>query len=63
MRTMSTKRLTTVEAARELETTPEEVYRLIFAGEIDGRPDAQGIVRVDGDAIGAYRAAHPPQTN
>lgn len=45
MKVVAYEGLTSVEAARRLGITPEEVYRLLFAGEIDGGPDARGHVR------------------
>lgn len=53
-------RVTTPEAARRLGTRPEDVYRLVFAGELDGRPDADGVVRISERVIVAYleRQAH-----
>lgn len=38
--------LSTVEAGRRLGISTEEVYRRLFAGEIDGGPDRKGIVRI-----------------
>lgn len=44
-------RITTTEAARRLRATPADVYRLIFAGELPGKPDADGIVRIREQAV------------
>jgi excisionase family DNA binding protein len=52
--------LTTTEAARRLAIEPEDVYRLIFAGELEGDPDSEGVVRISEGAVAAYleRQAH-----
>lgn len=51
MDAMAPTGLTTVEAAERLGVTPEEIYRRIFAGELEGGPDADGVVRVAPDAL------------
>jgi len=51
MRLVTSKDLTTVEAAHELGVAPEEVYRLIFAGELAAEPDEDGMVRVAPEAL------------
>lgn len=48
------KRITTPEAARRLELEPEDVYRLIFAGELAGDPDSDGVVRVSEQTVAEY---------
>jgi hypothetical protein len=49
-------RVTTPEAARRLGIRPSDVYRLVFAGELDGRPDADGVVRISERVIAEYLA-------
>jgi len=44
--------------AKRLEISGRDVYRLIFAGELDGRPDDEGIVYVTEASVDAYLAAH-----
>lgn len=48
--------LRSTEVARRLGISGEEVYRLIFAGELDGRPDHEGIVRVSETSVEQYLA-------
>jgi hypothetical protein len=57
---VASDRLDTTDAARRLAVTPEDVYKLIFGGELDGRPDDDGVVRVDRRSLEAYleREAH-----
>jgi excisionase family DNA binding protein len=52
--------LTTTEAARRLGIEPEDIYRLIFAGELEGSPDSDGVVRISTTAVEDYleRQAH-----
>lgn len=52
--------VTTTEAARRLGIEPEDVYRLVFAGELEARPDDEGVVRISETAIADYieRQAH-----
>jgi excisionase family DNA binding protein len=54
------QRLTTTEAARRLGMEPEDVYRLLFAGELEGQPDPDGVVRISERAVEDYleRQAH-----
>ncbi len=47
------------EVARRLGIGGDDVYRLIFDGALDGRPDRDGIVYVSEASVGAYLAAHP----
>jgi excisionase family DNA binding protein len=53
------ERLTTTEAARRLGLRPEEIYRLVFAGELEGHPDDDGVVRIDERVIAGYRRRQP----
>jgi excisionase family DNA binding protein len=57
---VTSDRLSATEAARRLGVTPEDVYGLIFAGELEGRPGDDGVVRVDRRSVDAYleREAH-----
>ena len=59
MRVNDEKRLTTTEAARRLGLRPEEIYRLVFAGELEGQPDDDGVVRIDERVIAGYRRRRP----
>ena len=47
-------RLRSPEVARRLGIDGPDVYRLIFAGELDGRPDADGIVYVSEASVEAH---------
>ncbi|HKY16280.1 MAG TPA: hypothetical protein VJM33_15240 [Microthrixaceae bacterium] len=47
------------EVARRLGIRADDVYRLIFDGELDGRPDRDGIVYVSEASVSAYLAGHP----
>lgn len=51
-------RLRTPEVARRLGIPGADVYQLIFAGELDGRPDREGIVHVTEASVVAYLQAH-----
>jgi hypothetical protein len=44
--------------ARRLGISGEDVYQLVFSGELDGRPDADGIVYVSESSVEAYLQAH-----
>ena len=44
--------------ARRLGIDGRDVYRLIFDGELDGRPDADGIVYVSEASVEAYLETH-----
>lgn len=57
---MTQELLSTTEVARRLGVTPEDVYRLVFAGELEGRPDEDGVVRISNRAVEEYleREAH-----
>jgi hypothetical protein len=52
------RRLGSIEVASRLGISGEEVYRLIFAGELDGRPDADGIVHVSEASVEQYQQSH-----
>lgn len=51
-------RLRSPEVARRLGISGEDVYQLVFSGELDGRPDADGIVYVSESSVEAYLQAH-----
>ena len=51
---VSSERLTVPEVARRLGLPGPEVYELIFAGELDGKPDAGGAVYVTEAALVNY---------
>ena len=55
---MSDELLTTPEAARRLKMDGADVYRLIFAGELDGKPDRTGQVKIAASEVERYRLAH-----
>ena len=55
MKMSDDERLTTTEAARRLGLRPQDIYRLVFAGELEGHPDDDGVVRIDEHAIAGYR--------
>jgi hypothetical protein len=55
MKMSDDERLTTTEAARQLDLRPQDIYRLVFAGELEGHPDDDGVVRIDEHAIVGYR--------
>ena len=59
MRMNDDERLTTTEAARRLGLHPEEIYRLVFAGELEGHPDDDGVVRIDERVLAGYRRRQP----
>lgn len=50
--------LGSIEVAARLGISGEEVYLLIFAGELDGRPDSEGIVRVTETSVERYLRTH-----
>lgn len=52
-------RLRSPEVARRLGIGGVDVYRLIFDGELDGRPDRDGIVCVSEASVAAYLFRHP----
>jgi hypothetical protein len=51
-------RLRTPEVAQRLGVEGPDVYRLIFAGELDGQPDEDGIVGVTEASVARYLKAH-----
>lgn len=55
----SGERLTTTEAARHLGVEPEDIYHLVFAGELDGRPDNDGVVRISERVVAEYLDRQP----
>jgi hypothetical protein len=55
---MADQLLTTPEAGRMLGIEPEDIYRLIFAGELDGKPDRTGQVKITASEVERYRSAH-----
>jgi excisionase family DNA binding protein len=55
MKMSDDERLTTTEAARRLGLRPQDIYRLVFAGELEGHPDDDGVVRIDERVIAGYR--------
>jgi hypothetical protein len=44
--------------AKLLGVTVDDVYRLIFNGELDGQPDDEGIVYMNRSSVDAYRRDH-----
>ncbi len=56
MSDVTATRLRTPEVARRLGITGDEVYRLIFAGELEGQPDREGIVYVTAASVEGYRS-------
>lgn len=48
------RRLTTPDAAQRPGLEPEDIYRLLFDGELEGGPGADGIVRVSEGVIAEY---------
>jgi hypothetical protein len=53
--------ITVPEAARRLGLPGDEVYRLIFRGELWGAPRKDGAVYVSVASLEAYLAGHPAQ--
>ena len=43
---------------RLLGIEPEDVYDLVFAGELDGKPDGTGQVKIAASEVERYRLAH-----
>ncbi len=65
MAPMAYEGVTSIEAAERLGTTPEAVYELLFAGKIDGGPDADGQVRfsdAEVERVGGLGLALPAPT-
>ena len=50
--------LRTPEAGRRLGIDTRQVYDLIIAGELDGKPNEEGLVVVAASEIERYRSAH-----
>lgn len=46
--------LSVPEAARRLEISTERAYELILGGDLEGRPDSDGVVRVTSEALEQY---------
>jgi len=59
MSNVTDARLRSPEDARRLGIGGDDVYRLIFDGELDGRPDRDGIVYVSEASVAAYLTTHP----
>jgi len=55
---MEDELLTTPQVARILGIDGREVYDLIFAGELDGKPDRTGQVKIAASEVERYRLAH-----
>ena len=55
---MDDELLTTPQAGRLLGIEPEDVYDLIFAGELDGKPDGTGQVKIAASEVERYRLTH-----
>jgi hypothetical protein len=55
---MSDQMLRTPEVARRLGISGREVYDLIFAGQLDGRPNEEGVVVIAASEVERYRLAH-----
>ena len=55
---MSEEMLRTPDAGRRLGISGREVYDLIFAGELDGKPDDDGMVVIAASEVERYRLAH-----
>lgn len=58
MANTETRGLRSPEVAHLLGLSGEEVYRLIFAGELDGGPDREGIVQVTAASVDTYLREH-----
>jgi hypothetical protein len=50
--------VTTPEAGRRLGISGRQVYDLIFTGELDGKPDRTGQVKIAASEVERYRLAH-----
>ena len=55
---MEDELLTTPQAARRLGIDGRQVYDLIFAGELDGKPDRTGQVKIAASEVERYRLTH-----
>jgi hypothetical protein len=58
MASASAARLRSPEVARRLGLPGAQVYELIFSGDLDGRPDDDGIVYVTEASVEAYLQAN-----
>lgn len=58
MASTETRGLRSHEVAQLLGLSGEAVYRLIFAGELDGGPDREGIVHVTPASVDTYLREH-----
>jgi hypothetical protein len=55
---MAEEMVRTPEAGRRLGIDTREVYDLIFSGQLDGKPNAEGLVVIAASEIERYRLAH-----
>ncbi len=55
---MAEDMLRTPEVGRRLGITTGEVYDLIFDGQLDGKPDVDGLVVIAASEVERYRLAH-----
>jgi hypothetical protein len=55
---MEDELLTTPQVARILGMHGRKVYDAIFAGELDGKPDRTGQVKIAASEVERYRLAH-----
>jgi len=55
---VTSARLRSPEVARRLGIDGADVYRLIFAGELEGRPGSDGLVYIGAASVEAYLERH-----
>jgi len=55
---MTDEMLRTPEAGHRLGISTGEVYDLIFSGQLDGKPNAEGLVVIAVSEIERYRLSH-----
>jgi len=55
---LATSGVRSTEAARRLGIDGADVYRMLFAGELDGGPGQDGVVYFDEASIDAYLERH-----
>lgn len=55
---MADDMLRTPEVGRRLGITAGEVYDLIFAGDLDGKPNEEGVVVIAASEVERYRLTH-----
>lgn len=55
---VASARLRSPEVARQLGLDGADVYRLLFAGELKGGPDPDGVVYFEAASVNAYLANH-----